>query len=379
MRRILLAVTGLSPQIVTETLYALAVQPRNGRPWVPHEIRLITTARGKENARLTLLSREPGHFHRLRADYGLPEIAFTDNHIHVIEDAEGRPLDDIKNDDDNRRAADTIADVVRRLSQDDDTEIHASIAGGRKTMGFFLGYAMSLFGRPQDRLSHVLVSSPYESNRAFFYPTPHSTPIPANPTGSEMIDAKDAEVWLGEIPFVRLHHSLPRDSTEKIQIAFAEVVEDVQQRVAPTLTLDVARQTAVARGRPIPLSKVNFAFLWWIAERTKHNDPVARHKVFDGHAPDQARRDADEFLDHYAWLGDDPDDREGRTAQRLQHGLDGDFLSERITAIHKAFERALGKGHARVFRIERSGERGRSTYQLTLDPQHIHIQMEAPA
>ena len=48
--RILLAVTGLTPQIVTETLYALAC--READPWVPHEIHLITTATGAESARL---------------------------------------------------------------------------------------------------------------------------------------------------------------------------------------------------------------------------------------------------------------------------------------------------------------------------------------
>ena len=42
-RRVLLAVTGLTPQIVTETLYALAV---NAKPrWVPTELRIITTRR----------------------------------------------------------------------------------------------------------------------------------------------------------------------------------------------------------------------------------------------------------------------------------------------------------------------------------------------
>ena len=33
---------------------------------------------------------------------------------------------------------------------------------------------MTLFGRPQDRLSHVLVPEPFESSWGFFYPTPYS-------------------------------------------------------------------------------------------------------------------------------------------------------------------------------------------------------------
>ncbi len=154
-RRILLAVTGLSPQIVTETLYALAVasSPR----WIPTEIRLITTTRGADNARLQLLHPKTGWFHRLRADYQLPEIAFDESHIHLIERPDGTPLDDIRDDTDNALTADTIVERVRLLTADPSSQIHASIAGGRKTMGFFLGYAMSLFGRDQDRLSHVLV------------------------------------------------------------------------------------------------------------------------------------------------------------------------------------------------------------------------------
>lgn len=64
-RRLLVAVTGLSPQIVTETLYALAVAP-SASAFLPTEIHLITTRSGAEKARLALLSDEPGWFHRLR-------------------------------------------------------------------------------------------------------------------------------------------------------------------------------------------------------------------------------------------------------------------------------------------------------------------------
>lgn len=167
--RILLCVTGLSPQIVTETLYALAV---TGDPcFVPSEIHLLTTADGAERARLTLLSEEPGWFHRLCQDYGLPPIRFTLDTIHILHNAEGRLLGDIRNVADNEAIADAITAKVRELTADPNSAVHTSIAGGRKTMGFYLGYALSLLGRPQDRLSHVLVSSPFESNLDFFYPT----------------------------------------------------------------------------------------------------------------------------------------------------------------------------------------------------------------
>jgi CRISPR-associated protein (TIGR02584 family) len=142
--------------------------------FIPTEVHLITTRSGAEKARLALLSDEPGWFHRLSHDYALPPIHFTRDTIHVLEDADGKPLEDIRSPEDNRRAADGITGIIREFTADPDCALHVSIAGGRKTMGFFLGYALSLYGRPQDKLSHVLVSEPFEASLGFYYPTPTS-------------------------------------------------------------------------------------------------------------------------------------------------------------------------------------------------------------
>lgn len=195
-RRILLAVTGLSPQVITETLYALAVCHE---PWVPTEIHLITTVQGATRARLALLSEDPAWFERLIEDYKLPSITFEEKHIHVLEDEKGQPLEDIRRPVDNERAADAITALVQAFTSDPESALHVSIAGGRKTMGYYLGYALSLFGRPQDRLSHVLVSEPFESCWDFFYPTPYSKVIQTR--DGALADTKDADVTLAEIPY----------------------------------------------------------------------------------------------------------------------------------------------------------------------------------
>ena len=99
-RRILLAATGLSPQVVTETLYALAVA---GRPaFLPTEVHLITTKEGKRNAELSLLA---GHawLSRLCDEYDLPPIAFSPDNIYVIGGSD--PLTDIRTARDNDIAA----------------------------------------------------------------------------------------------------------------------------------------------------------------------------------------------------------------------------------------------------------------------------------
>jgi hypothetical protein len=74
-RRVLLAVSGLSAQIVTETIYALASNA--AAPFVPTEVHVITTREGAQRAELSLLSDDLGWFHKLCADYHLPGITFN--------------------------------------------------------------------------------------------------------------------------------------------------------------------------------------------------------------------------------------------------------------------------------------------------------------
>ncbi|HIE55737.1 MAG TPA: TIGR02584 family CRISPR-associated protein, partial [Chromatiaceae bacterium] len=226
--RILLLVTGLSPQVVTETLYALAVNQET--PWIPTQMHLITTLEGRKRAELALLSEDPGWFPRLLRDYDLPAIAFDTDHIHVLTDPAGQPLDDIRTPEDNERAADQITDLVRRFTSEAETAVHASIAGGRKTMGYYLGYALSLFGRPQDRLSHVLVSEPFESSWNFFYPTPYRQVI-ETPKGA-LADTWEARITLAQIPFVRLREELPQRLLEG-RASFSETVAAIQKAQQP--------------------------------------------------------------------------------------------------------------------------------------------------
>lgn len=83
---------------------------------------------------------------------------------------------------------------VRNLTASKQTTLHASLAGGRKTMTFYLGYAMSLFGRKTDVLSHVLVTPEFENQRDFFFPD----------------EAHANAVTLADIPFIRHRATLPR-------------------------------------------------------------------------------------------------------------------------------------------------------------------------
>lgn len=361
-RRILLAVTGLTPQVVTETLYALAC--RTSPPWIPDEIHLITTATGAENARLNLLL-PGGWFHRLCADYGLPAIRFPVSNIHILCDADGKTLDDIRTPLQNTLAADFITETLRSLTQPIDTELHVSIAGGRKTMGYYLGYALSLYGRPQDRLSHVLVSEPYETNREFYYPTPYDHPIHHRRGDKEItVDARNARVELADIPFVRLRGGLPVELLEGAA-RFSQAVAAAQNSGRDIgLVIDLAERSRVtASGEIVSLSTQNFALLLWLAQRRKA-----------GLGPIQCTKAGNmEAADAYLAICRQLDAEDDRTRNSLKNGMDSAWFSPAKTRLHDALTRALGKNGAKPYLIQASGPKKGNQFELTLAAEHIHL------
>lgn len=367
-RRILLAVTGLSPQVVTETVYALT-QQRNP-PFIPTEVHLVTTAKGAERARLTLLSEEPGWFHRLCKDYGLPAIRFDEKHIHVLRDANGRPLEDIRTPQDNEKAADFITEQVRRLTADANAALHVSIAGGRKTMGFYAGYALSLFGRAQDCLSHVLVSPRFETNQNFYYVTPRSYVIYTSPPENEPLDAKDAEITLADIPFVRLREGLPQQLLAG-KADFSQAVAAAQERIGPPeLVIDLEGRRVRAGGRIVRLQPTQLAFLSWFARRALAGD-AALHCPSDG-APEPEYAAA--FLaEHQAIIGAMGDN--DATRRRLANGMDKAFFEQTNAKLKARLVRALGH-HAHPYLIEGQGS-PRRRYALGVQPAAIRYESVA--
>jgi CRISPR-associated protein (TIGR02584 family) len=265
-RRILLCTVGLAPQIVTETLYALCVEQT--RCFVPTEIYVITTAQGEARTKTMLLDPPHRQLAVFAEEYGFPVAeALTPDRIHVVR-ANGEPLADISTDLHNRAAADLIIEKVYELTSDEHAAVHFSIAGGRKTMGFLLGSAASLFARPQDRLSHVLVEpQPLEQHPEFFYPpkTPRDLYDKSDP-GKSISTAK-ARIVLAVIPFVRLRHGLPTLLLEGAW-SFSEAVARAQTAVAaPELIIDRASQGVSCQGIAFELTPMQFTLYSLLAKR----------------------------------------------------------------------------------------------------------------
>lgn len=361
-RRILLAVTGLSPQIVTETLHALTVS--NDDPFIPTEVHLITTAEGSARARLALLSDKPGWFHRLRRDFALPEIAFDADHIHVLRNADGTPLADIRSPADNLVCADFMTEKVRDLSSDPRSALHVSIAGGRKTMGFFLGYALSLFGRPQDRLSHVLVSEPFENSWDFFYPTPYENIIETS--GQRLVDTRDARLSLAEIPFVSLRHGLPTALLDG-RARFEATVDAARRTLGPArLTLNLISREVQAADHSFKLPMADLALLALFARRAIHQKaalPAPRKDVPDPAWADRYRRELRIIAGPMGSIA---------TAEHaLRNGMDGSYFSSRLAKLRNALRRELGPA-AGPYLVD-DGGRKPHRYRLALPPDAVTV------
>jgi len=362
-RRVLLAVTGLSPQVITETLYTLC--KKQPTAFVPTEVYLITTVEGAERARLALLSEDPGWFSRFLQDYSLPHITFNENHIYVLHDAQDKPLMDIRTQGDNERTADFITETVRSLTSDPTCALHVSIAGGRKTMGYYLGYALSLYGRAQDMLSHVLVSEPFESSWDFFYPTPYSRVITTR--DNKLADTASAEVMLADIPFVSLRHGLPENLLVG-RSSFSETVAAARRALGPPeLVIELKQKHMTAAGVSIRLPATDLAFYCVYARRRIGGlEPIPCPP--DG-APELEY--VEPFLAEYRCIigpmGDDE-----RTTKALANGMSKGYFLERKTEVNKALRKALGPG-SKPYEIQAFGKRPRTRFGLALNPAAIRL------
>lgn len=361
-RRVLLCVVGLTPQVVTETLWVLAVQSEP--PFVPTELVIVTTREGAERIELMLLKGKR-MLDALAADYpgrGLEGLAQR-TAVHVVCDPSGSPLSDIATLEANTALADLLFDVVRNLTADPASAVHLSIAGGRKTMGFLAGYALSLVGRTQDRLSHVLVDPAFEQHPEFFYPPPEPKVLLSQSKDQRPISTDRAGIVLAEIPFVRLREGVP-DRLLKGQASFADTVAALQEQFhPPELIIDLAQQKVQAHGRHVPCAPIELAFWAWLAERRK--------TLGDAAAVDKTNPAAfTRFFELYEQIaGYEP---RKRTEQAVRADPKNNWLSERITRHNKLVAHTLGPA-ARHYGIEASGKRPRTRWQLATPPEAIRL------
>ena len=209
-----------------------------------NEIHAITTSRGFEVARDALLDKENGKFYEFCREYAIDpgSIRFDVSQIHVIRNRCGRPLPDIRSSQDNEDSQDFILRLVRDLARDPSTRLHCSVAGGRKTLGVLLAFALQLLGRKQDRLYHVLTHEDVECHPDFFY-KPMKERFIINQSG-ERIDISRVHIDLPTIPFIsmrELAEAVPQSESANFPRLIRTVQDAAERKIQPSKVVMITK------------------------------------------------------------------------------------------------------------------------------------------
>ena len=267
MKNILLAVCGLNPQVITETIFALFQQGKK-----VDEIHIITTRAGKETINANLLSPRDGRYYRFLDDYGINplSIAFGYDYVHTVSDAHGIEVDDIADEEDNEQFLTKCLELAFRFTGEPDTAVFFSIAGGRKTISACLTLAAQFYGRPQDRLFHVLVSPEFESNRDFYYPPRHSVTIELRDKAGQPYfkETQYARINLVPLPFVSIRAQLTYDMLREPKDPATLLLSLIREE-RPQLVIDLPQRKIVYRGREADMMPSRLALYAFFAMRKK--------------------------------------------------------------------------------------------------------------
>lgn len=283
---VLFAVTGMSPAVLTETVWALAHE----RPAiVPDRIVVLTTKHGADSIRrelfdasgvweelLDALRRKKAHI----ADKLRFGDTADDIRVFTAASRSGKTveLDDIRSRSDNIAMADFMIEKLRAFTSNPHCRVIASIAGGRKTMGAVLYACMSLIGRETDRLTHVLVNDPFDNPNLkpkFYFPAQKAA-ILQNRDGRKH-RADHARIELADLPFVPLRNRF-EDMAETLGnftylvARYSKALRSDSMR-KPVVKLNRAEGAVTVDSKRVRLGKRAFLTLWFLLQINKGKIP----------------------------------------------------------------------------------------------------------
>jgi CRISPR-associated protein (TIGR02584 family) len=259
-RNILVAVCGLTPQIITEALFCLTVKEK-----IPvHSVYILTTSVGrnvifgKKKIGEQVLPPLKDEIKNLCTAYKVEIPEFENNEQYIIVAKEQSvELADVRSDKHNKLFPNKVCGFIREISADPNTVLYCVISGGRKSMSVHLSLALTLFGREKDRLLHVLTSEEHEFKG--FYP-------------KNKVEAKVLEI--ADIPYVRLRPFISTDKEGMKILAkqYSDIVSLTQKRLKTftgetVLILDIEKRELRYGGRKISLEPFEMVLYCYFAER----------------------------------------------------------------------------------------------------------------
>jgi hypothetical protein len=128
---------------------------------------------------------------------------------------------------------------------------------------------MSLIGRETDRVTHVLVSEPFDNCRSFFFP---KQPIQDLVAGRDAtpVRARDAKIDLADMPFVPLRNrftdlaDLPGTFTSLVDRYARQLKTDASRKVP--IVIEHTRKRLIVDGVEMPMRSRALAVLHYLLE-----------------------------------------------------------------------------------------------------------------
>lgn len=378
MKKVLAFVSGMSPAIITETIYALA---KSEEAWVADDIYIFTTQTGKKEIEEQLLTS--GVYQEmcnaLKIDSKKHKL--TAKNIEIIT-FNGDSLDDIRSKQDNDYLANFLIDRMFNLCKKDNTQVYVSLAGGRKTMSYYMGYALSLFGRPQDKLFHVLVSEPFDGRvePRFYYPDAKQYKYKSD-NCEKVLCGYDAKLELADIPFVSMRDAYPQDLIKKGD--FRTMIGSINQELEFNnihLEFDFSAKNIICNKKiAIKLTDSQMAIYLYFANHLRNGKKTIKLTDID----------PQDILDNIAYINNNNTNvtayevfqknhiREtDRILKSLQRKDREKFVKKFIYPNLAEIKQKIESQHfisSNNFKIQLSGKKGDGSYRLNLNPDNIII------
>lgn len=284
MKRVVLIVgMGISPAVLTETVWALAHQ---AEPVIPDEVIVLVTMSGRDKLCREILSGDKPVWGEMLAALKKEHIdtdgklVFGEMSIHVIPDGHGNGIPDLRSGEDNLRAADFMLREIRQYTESPDTTVLTSIAGGRKTMSALLFSCMSLLGREGDKVFHVLLPPEFEGGVEHPVYFPKKGVTYTNRLTGKKLKGDKYRSELFEVPFVRMR-GWYQEKFKSIPPTYRTLISRIQTVappavIHPDVEIDAWNGLVHVKGEDVRLGAVEFATLMLLASGISHAETMYR-------------------------------------------------------------------------------------------------------
>ena len=377
MKTILVSIAGLSPQIITETLYYYLIE-RKPPFWID-EIKVLTTSPGKQKIINMLLDKNKGKFYSFCKDYNIDpkSIKFDESSITVL--GSDAPVEDIISDKDSAIIGNEIVQFIKEITLIPDSKCIFSAAGGRKTMTAYLALAAQLYAKDDDILCHILVSPDFESNKDFYYIPPNNKKIEVKDASGntlKILETKDAKIYSSEIVFLKLRKLL----NIKDDLFYDDLVGIAQKKIDycgdKIVAFDIKNNSVLLGSKKITLRPIELSIYYMF-----HYLKIKCKNDFCGDCTDcylsindlSSDDNIKIVLNVYEKIYSKNSGQYERLAESFKKQNKGDeFFIQNITNINKKIKKHLNPFEYAVYKISKTGNYGKR-YGVFTDKRNIKI------